>query len=286
MNFEQLNNFIVLIEQGNFTKAANALFISQPALTKQIQSLEKEIGYPLIDHSVKTIKLTEEGNLLYQFAKKEALNYQHLIQDIERLQGNIDKHLSIGYIIDGHIPFLEKGIKKVISIVPDAQIEVTKGIPPVICAKLLNHELDCALIHMPSAEAMDIEVLKMIKKCGAVARISLSNELSKKDAISVTELASHLLICSKQSSNSAYTYMVNAFRSKGIEPNFMNVSNAESIEMLMRTLNAISFTSSLNAEINGFKNVKVLEMMEGYDLVLGTSKENKNHLVQLFKEGL
>ena len=49
MNFNQLEYFVAIIEQKSLSKAANKLFITQPALTLSMQNLEKEIGFPSIE---------------------------------------------------------------------------------------------------------------------------------------------------------------------------------------------------------------------------------------------
>ena len=72
----QLEYFIEVVEQNNFTKAAEKLFISQSALSKSIQSLEKELDTSLFTRDPRELKLTEEGRLVYHYAK-DVLNYWH-----------------------------------------------------------------------------------------------------------------------------------------------------------------------------------------------------------------
>ena len=60
----QLEYFIEVVEQNNFTKAAEKLFISQSALSKSIQSLEKELDTSLFTREPRELKLTEEAPTL------------------------------------------------------------------------------------------------------------------------------------------------------------------------------------------------------------------------------
>lgn len=83
MNFRQIKYFITVAQELNFGRAALALNISQPPLTRQIQQLEEEVGAALFDRTPKGVTLTQAGELLLQ----EALNIQSLVeQATERTQ--------------------------------------------------------------------------------------------------------------------------------------------------------------------------------------------------------
>lgn len=63
MNINQLKYFISVAEYRSFTKAANQFYISQTAITQQIQALEESMGVTLIDRSRRPIMLTPAGNV-------------------------------------------------------------------------------------------------------------------------------------------------------------------------------------------------------------------------------
>ncbi len=70
MDIQQLEHFCAIVEQKNFTRAAGLAHLSQPALSRQMQGLEAELGCVLFDRSVRsTVVLTREGELFLQFAK-------------------------------------------------------------------------------------------------------------------------------------------------------------------------------------------------------------------------
>lgn len=59
MRLEQISYFLSVAEHGNITAAARSLYISQPALSKQITLLEQEIGLPLFERQARGVTLTE-----------------------------------------------------------------------------------------------------------------------------------------------------------------------------------------------------------------------------------
>ena len=102
MNIKQLEYFVDLSQTLNFTKTAQNFYISQTAITKQIQCLEKDLGIPLFIRSKKSVELTNEGNLYLPYARKILDNVALSYQIIEEYQ--IDKYqfnpIYTGYNID------------------------------------------------------------------------------------------------------------------------------------------------------------------------------------------
>lgn len=70
MELRELKYFLEIARQENISKAAEALYITQPSLSRQMQNLEKEIGKPLFIRGSKKITLTETGVLLKKRAEE------------------------------------------------------------------------------------------------------------------------------------------------------------------------------------------------------------------------
>lgn len=69
MNLIKLKYFIDLVESGSFTKTGELNHVSQTSISQQLRSLEEQFGHVLIDRSVKPVRATEQGQLLYREAK-------------------------------------------------------------------------------------------------------------------------------------------------------------------------------------------------------------------------
>ena len=70
MNLKQLEAFYLVVKRGSFTKAAEELNVTQPAVTMQVKSLERSLNLKLIQQLGKRVQLSEAGELLYQYAGK------------------------------------------------------------------------------------------------------------------------------------------------------------------------------------------------------------------------
>lgn len=93
MNLKQISYFVELVNEANFTRAADKLYICQSALSKSIKQLEDELGVKLIDRSVYRFKLTHEGEIFYENGKKALENIDSemskLKDSINLIQGKV-----------------------------------------------------------------------------------------------------------------------------------------------------------------------------------------------------
>ncbi len=87
---EQLRILQAIVEQGSFKRAAEVMYISQPAVSLQIQNLEKTLGVPIFDRAGRKAELTQAGRLLVEYANR-LLNLteeaRRAIEDLDRLHG-------------------------------------------------------------------------------------------------------------------------------------------------------------------------------------------------------
>ncbi|SEG28815.1 LysR family transcriptional regulator [Paenibacillus sp. UNC499MF] len=96
MIVDHLRVFAAVAEQRHFSRAAEALNISQPGVSQHIRNLEQEFGAKLMIRSPKQVKLTEAGELLYARAKKILRLYEEARQEIDALQHVVTGSLKIG----------------------------------------------------------------------------------------------------------------------------------------------------------------------------------------------
>ncbi|MGX5819798.1 LysR substrate-binding domain-containing protein [Chitinophaga lutea] len=92
----RLKVFHTVARRLSFTKAAEELFISQPAVTKHIHGLEEQLGVALFERSGNKIRLTAAGKLLLQHANQIFLQYSNLEYDINQLRKEQGGRLEIG----------------------------------------------------------------------------------------------------------------------------------------------------------------------------------------------
>jgi len=96
MNFAWLQTFNVIVEQGSLTKAARALHLTQPAVSKQLRALEEYYGTPLFYRTTREIELTEAGEIVYQYSQKALDLIGKSRNEVQALARVIEGELSLG----------------------------------------------------------------------------------------------------------------------------------------------------------------------------------------------
>ena len=96
LSLRLLRIFLVAAEHNNFSRAAEILYVSQPAVSKSIQELEQQVGLILFDRSRRVLALTEAGHLLYQYAQHLFAVEKAAEIALDQLRGLERGHLALG----------------------------------------------------------------------------------------------------------------------------------------------------------------------------------------------
>ncbi len=146
INFNHLRIFHKVAEKRHFTRAAEALHISQPAVSKQVHELEKNLGQPLFDQIGRKIHLTEAGKLLYDFACRIfalAEAAEAAMSELADLEGG---RLAVGASTTIGIYMLPQLLGRYKTKYPKIEISLDIGNADDIQSKLLANRLDVALV--------------------------------------------------------------------------------------------------------------------------------------------
>lgn len=280
MNSQEITAFVTISETLSFSKASELLFVSQPALSKQISHLEEELGYELFRRSKREVALTEKGNTALKYAK-QIIRASQSMKSLGKSPGfDAWNELDVGYVTEAHTVFLEKGIFALSRKYPELPIHVSQGDPPELIRHLLDATLDCALIHLPSAKAFPKIQCQIVKKSGIAAQIPENHKLSRFKELRLPDLEGEKIISSKRVSPASFSYIEKAFAKAGVHAVFEEVMTKESIEIVSRGKGLIRLTSDLSPSRPGVKNVPIRELRSGFDLVLAWSPDNENPYIR------
>ncbi|MCL2575034.1 MAG: selenium metabolism-associated LysR family transcriptional regulator [Defluviitaleaceae bacterium] len=95
MDFRQLEAFAKVSELRSFSKAADAIFLSQPSVSLYISALEKELGQPLLNRSTKEVALTHAGKLFLESAKQLLALKENAMAQIRSIEGNFSDKINV-----------------------------------------------------------------------------------------------------------------------------------------------------------------------------------------------
>jgi LysR family transcriptional regulator, hydrogen peroxide-inducible genes activator len=149
MNFTQLEYLKELYVKGNFSAAAQKLGITQPALSLQIQKLEEEIGFKLLDRSKRPLQFTEEGKIYYEKSIEILKMVEQLKQVSFEMSEEVKGQLTVG-VIPTLAPYLVPlFISELNQSYPNLQIDITELKTEEIISKLKQGDLDCGILSTP-----------------------------------------------------------------------------------------------------------------------------------------
>ena len=144
MNLRQLEVFRAVCEQGGFTRAAQSLYMTQPAVSHVIAELEKEAGCPLFDRISRRIYLTEAGRIFLEKARQILELHEELSAGFPALTGQAPLRIGSGITIANcHLPTILRRCRRLDGF-PSVRVTVDQA--DRIEEALLNSELDVALI--------------------------------------------------------------------------------------------------------------------------------------------
>lgn len=190
MQSRSLRHFLAVAEHRNVTSAAEALHISQPALTKSIKQLEGTIGVPLFERHQKGVMLTREGEALARRARLMEVEYQHALAEISAMQCGIAGTLRISAGPVWLTTILPPVIAKFHQQYPGVKIKFEPGVINTIVPALLEGDIDlaCCTLDFPSHPEIAKESLLQIKHA-VIA--SSSHPLANKGVVSAKKLAEY-----------------------------------------------------------------------------------------------
>ena len=190
MTFNQLKYVLEMVEAGSFSAAAQKLGLTQPALSLQIQSLENELDFRIVDRSRKPFELTPEGELFVEKAREIIILTESLADLSFELGEKIQGLLRVG-IIPTLAPYLvPMFVSQLNRDYPDLKIEIQELITEGIVRKLNRGELDAGLLSTPLEAKVKCEPLFYEK---FFLYVSDAHPLFEKDEVRTSEIDSEKL---------------------------------------------------------------------------------------------
>lgn len=194
MELRHLKYFVAVAEELNFSRAAVRLYISQPALSRQIKDLEKELSVMLFLRQSDGLKLTEAGQFFLEQAK-DILHLSHVsIQNIKTHYTNEDKPLVIGYIPTILQSFLSQTLQRFGLAYPEVTVRFQEMSPSDQVKALRDGKINIAFMGNPPDDLEEEFMVKCIKKVPIVALLSNQHFLADQSSINLAELASEKFI--------------------------------------------------------------------------------------------
>ena len=244
MSDRRLQVFYSVAKHLSFTKAAEALHMTQPAVTFQVRQLEEQFNTRLFDRTHNRINLTEAGDRVYHYAKQIFELYSRMEGEIRELTGEVSGVVIIGAsttIAEYMLPSLLGAFKRKF---PDVVIRLRVSNSDGIVAMVEDNEIDLGVVEAPvSNKSLEVEVCRMDQ---LVAVLPPEHELAGRAGLPVADVLKYPFIAREEGSGTrevTFDYL----RGAGLEPAdlilVMELGSPESIKGAIEAGMGISILS-------------------------------------------
>lgn len=202
MELRHLRYFVAVAEELHFGRAAGKLNIAQPALSLQIQSLEKELGVKLLLRNTRSVELTDAGTIFHE-RSLAILREVETSAILTRVAGGEDiRKLRIGTIYPATFGFLHRFLSRVRNKYPDVQLHIKSDTTENIVRDLENRKLNIGFVR-PSHHMGTLKHATILRERYLLA-VSTQNSLARKERLTIDDLGSQQIIAFVRS-NLTYT---------------------------------------------------------------------------------
>ena len=186
MDLDQLTYFLKVAERRNFTRAAEDLGVSQPALSRSVARLEEELGQPVFERQTRLLVLTEAGRLLRSRAEQ-------IVAIIQDTRAEITDDGQTGTLRIGAIPtiapyYLPQLLKSFREQCPDAHMVVHEDTTDYLLKAVHDGVVDVAILALP-VESRYLEVQQLFEE-ELLLVVSPEHPLAGKKQIRVSDIES------------------------------------------------------------------------------------------------
>ncbi len=146
MELRQLEYFVAVAEEANFTRAAERLHVAQPGVSAQIRRLERELGQPLLDRSARAVRLTGAGEAALPHARAALAAVAGVRQAVDELTGLVRGQVAMGMVSSRGPVDLPDLLARFHERHPAVEITLAEATSDALLAGVADGRFDLALI--------------------------------------------------------------------------------------------------------------------------------------------
>ncbi|GAB7386914.1 selenium metabolism-associated LysR family transcriptional regulator [Bacillaceae bacterium] len=146
MNLKRLQTFIQVVDRRSFSEVAEILDLTQSGVSRQIKTLEEEVGIQLLNRNSSFVELTPAGRLVYKKAKLLLAQWDELLQECQALKNVLNGILKIGASTIPATYLLPKIVKSFHEKHPKVEFCIVTDDSGEILTKLENQQIDAAIV--------------------------------------------------------------------------------------------------------------------------------------------
>jgi DNA-binding transcriptional LysR family regulator len=194
MELRQLEYFVAVAEEANFTRAAERVHISQSGVSAQMRQLERELGATLIDRSGRRATLTAAGAAALPHARSVLAAATAVRAAVDAVTGVVRGRLEVGMVTGCTITPLFDALSSFRRTHPGVELALLEDNSELLLERLRAGQLDLALVGLAGAPPPDLESMTIVSE-RLVAVVAPGHPLAVGPRTTLGEVATHPIVC-------------------------------------------------------------------------------------------
>jgi DNA-binding transcriptional LysR family regulator len=227
-----LKAFVEVADSSSFSRAAENLHLSQPAISKRIAALEEQLGKPLFDRVGREISLTEAGHTLLPYAQRVLREIEDSRRALTRLSGKVSGRLSIGTSHHIGLHRLPPVLRAFVHQYPDVDLDIHFMDSEEACHAVEQGKLELGIVTLPPQPIPRLEQREAWPDPMSIV-VAPTHPLAQMKKVSVQHLADYPALLPDEKT---YTHGIvkQAFGKLGLQPHVRLATNyLETLKMLV-----------------------------------------------------
>lgn len=217
---QRLYSLIKVVETGSFTKAAEQLALSQPAVSQHIRQIEDKLGVKIFEHTHNRLTLTAEGEIVVKYARRMIALSNNLQTALKNEREQI-RSLTIGITHTAESSFIIEALAAYLNNYPDLNMKILTFTTDNLYTSLKNCELDFAIVEGKTNDP-SLSYMMLDTDCLVLA-VPPDHKLASQSMVTISQLKAETLILRLPHSNTRVLFEA-ALESHGMSLADFNVS--------------------------------------------------------------
>ena len=212
----KIYSLLKVAETGSFTRAAEQLSMTQPAVSQHVRALETDLSARIFDRSSNELHITHEGEIVLKYAKRMLALYNNMRRDLEKEKSQIAS-LTVGITHTAESNAIAEALAKYVKSHEGVTIKIITGTIGNLHDMLCNYELDFAVVEGKMNDA-SLHYM-MLDTDSLVLAVSPNHRLAKQNMVTIRELKKEKLILRLPDSNTRNLFVAS------LESNNMSIDD-------------------------------------------------------------
>jgi DNA-binding transcriptional LysR family regulator len=268
VELRQLRYFVAVAEELHFRRAAERLYVAQPAVSEQIRKLEAELGVRVFDRTPRGVALTEAGTALLDEGRQVLQQADAAQRAARSAHQRGHSRLRLGYGPDALPACVPRALRRLAASAGDLEVRLQTGPPPRLLDALREQRLDAVVAGLP-ARVEGLHSTPLGDEGLAVA-LPAGDPRAEQPALALEDLAGDPLLIAPADADPAFHHgVLSMFRGDGLSPRLVELSEARVDLALLAVASGcgLALLTRSSRERHASPGIRIVDVAAGHALL-------------------